>query len=93
MIGTAGAPTRATVLALREERRVVGEAYEFLDEKRLVLAAELLRQLAHYRDLRRELSVEAASARSRLIAAVRRHGLQELAVYPARFMTLSTDDV
>jgi V/A-type H+-transporting ATPase subunit D len=79
-----GAPTRATELALREERAVVGEAYEFLDEKRLILAGQLLRQMEDYRLLRQELTTLAATARSRLITAVRRHGLQELSVYPPR---------
>jgi len=84
MIGPAQAPTRAAVLALREERVVVGEAYEFLDEKRLVLAAELLRQLKRYETLQDELNTLASAARARLICAVQRHGLQELAVYPPR---------
>jgi V/A-type H+-transporting ATPase subunit D len=84
MIGASQTPTRAAVLALREERKVVGEAYEFLDEKRLVLAAELLRQLERYARLRAELAALADTAGSRLLAALQRHGLQELAVYPAR---------
>ena len=84
MTGAAQAPTRAAVLALRDERKVVGEAYEFLDEKRLVLAAELLRQLALYEHLRLELDALADTAGRRLASAVQRHGLQELAVYPAR---------
>ena len=45
------APTRAAVLELRAERVIVEEAYDFLDEKRLVLAAELLRQLNRYETL------------------------------------------
>lgn len=76
------APTRAVALALREERKMVGEAYEFLDEKRLVLAAELLRQLERYEQLRTELNTLADMAGERLAAAVQRHGLQEIAVYP-----------
>lgn len=84
MTGQVGAPTRAAVLALREERTVVGEAYEFLDEKRLVLAGELLRQLELYRAMQKELKRVASTARTGLIAAVQRHGLQELAVYPPR---------
>jgi len=82
--GPVPAPTRAALLALREERSVVGEAYDFLDEKRLLLAAELLRQLERHDDLQRELAALAATARERLRAAVRRHGLQGLGVYPAR---------
>jgi V/A-type H+-transporting ATPase subunit D len=42
------APTRSAVLQLREEHDVVLEAYDFLDEKRLLLAAEVLRQLREY---------------------------------------------
>jgi len=84
MTGPAQAPTRAAVLALKEERAVVDEAYEFLDEKRLVLAAELLRQLKRYESLQDELNTLASAARARLISAVQRHGLQELAVYPPR---------
>ena len=78
------APTRAAVLALREERKVVSEAYDFLDEKRLLLAAELLRQLERYARLQGELAAQSASARERLRAAVNRHGLQGLSVYPGR---------
>ena len=44
-MGPEQAPTRAAVLELRAERIVVEEAYDFLDEKRLLLAAELLRQV------------------------------------------------
>lgn len=78
------APTRAAVLALKEERKVVGEAYEFLDEKRLLLAGELLRQLEYYARLQEELATQTATARAGLRTAVRRHGLQGLTVYPAR---------
>ncbi len=84
MIDTAQAPTQAALLGLREERAVVDEAYEFLDEKRLLLAAELLRQLARYEALKRELQAVTQQAAGRLRAAVQRHGLQELEVYPVR---------
>lgn len=76
------APTRAAVLALQEERKVVSEAYEFLDEKRLLLAAESLSQLQRYEQLQAELAALAATAREQLRAAVKRHGLQGLSVYP-----------
>jgi V/A-type H+-transporting ATPase subunit D len=75
-------PTRAALLELREEQRVVGEAYEFLDEKRLLLAAELLRQLDLYETLLEEIGALGRSARQQLVAAVQRHGLHELSVYP-----------
>jgi V/A-type H+-transporting ATPase subunit D len=76
------APTRAAVLELRAERGVVEEAYDFLDEKRLLLAAELLRQLDRYETLGDELAKKTGAARDRLLAAVKRHGLQGLGVYP-----------
>ncbi|MEA2080773.1 MAG: V-type ATP synthase subunit D [Pseudomonadota bacterium] len=86
MIGPEQAPTRAAVLELRQERSVVSEAYEFLDEKRLLLAAELLRQLEAYQRLQGKLESLARQARRRLAAAVERHGLQGLSVYPAALL-------
>jgi V/A-type H+-transporting ATPase subunit D len=83
MIGPGQAPTRAAVLALREERVVVGEAYDFLDEKRLLLAAEILRQLELYQRLMDELQAVALQAGQRLAEALRQHGLHGLSVYPA----------
>jgi len=70
-------------MELREEQHVVAEAYEFLDEKRLLLAAELLRQLELYQRLLAELAGPRQTAHQHLVAAVQRHGLQELSVYPA----------
>jgi len=83
MIGPEQAPTRAAVLELRQERSVVSEAYDFLDEKRLLLAAELLRQLDAYQQLQAKLESLVGQARRQLIAAVARHGVQGLSVYPA----------
>lgn len=80
---TQQAPTRAAVLELRAERGVVEEAYDFLDEKRLLLAAELLRQLDRYEVLSREIAGKTGEARATLLAGVQRHGMQGLAVYPA----------
>ncbi len=83
MTATDQAPTRAAVLALREERVVVGEAYDFLDEKRLLLAAELLRQLEAYTRLSARIEALAHTAGRQLAAAVGHHGLEGLSVYPA----------
>jgi V/A-type H+-transporting ATPase subunit D len=77
------APTRAAVLELRAERGVVEEAYDFLDEKRLLLAAELLQQLNRYEALGREIASKTGEAREMLLAGVQRHGLQGLSVYPS----------
>ena len=77
------APTRAAMLELKAEHVVVGEAYDFLDEKRLLLAAELLQQLTRYQQLLVELETITAQAHQSLVAAIKRHGLQGLSVYPA----------
>jgi len=76
------APTRAAVLELRAERGVVEEAYDFLDEKRLLLAAELLRQLDRYEVLSGAIREATRAAREQLQAAIQHHGLQGLSVYP-----------
>ena len=83
MSGPEQTPTQAALLELREESVVMREAYEFLDEKRLLLAAEMLRQLEIYDQLSdRIAAITSDSARS-LRDAVGRHGLQGLSVYPA----------
>ena len=87
MSGPEQAPTQAAVLELREERLVVNEAYDFLDEKRLLLAAEILRQLEQYDQLSSRIATLADSAGLHLRAAVGRHGLQGLSVYPAASLT------
>jgi len=75
--------TRSALLALREERDVVEEAYAFLDEKRLVLAAEMLRQLQHYEALVKARETHTRQAGQALATALRSHGLEDLAVYPS----------
>ena len=77
-------PTRSVVLELKDERRAMHEGYVFLDEKCLLLAGEILRELARYAALRRELRRGMVGrASTRLQAAVARHGLHGLQVYPA----------
>ena len=83
MTGAAQAPTQAAILELRNEQAVVREAYVFLDEKRLLLASELLRQLRQYRQLKAQLADLHAQAREVMQAAVMHHGLNGLQVYPA----------
>ena len=80
---TEHAPTRAAVLELKEERTVVTEAYDFLDEKRLLLAAEMLRQLEQYERLFAQIQSLYQEAGDQLAAAVQLHGLQGVTVYPA----------
>lgn len=77
-------PTRSALLALKEEQEVVQEAYSFLDEKRLLLAAELLSQLDRYESLRHQQDDLQQQATTALRAAISRHGLEGLSVYPAQ---------
>jgi V/A-type H+-transporting ATPase subunit D len=82
MTGPGQAPTHAAVLELINEQQVVNEAYVFLDEKRLLLAAELLRQLNLYQQLGEEVDALQTKAKAAMEAAVRHHGLNGLQVYP-----------
>jgi V/A-type H+-transporting ATPase subunit D len=75
--------TRVALLELGEERRLVQEGYELLDEKRMLLAAEMLRRLRHYTGLVAQSAQHAAEARVRFLAAVNRHGWQDLALAPS----------
>ncbi len=86
MLSSERVATRSALIQLKEEQAVVQEAYDFLDEKRLLLAAELLRQLRHYEDLMAQYALLHEQAHQALQAAVQRHGLHGVQVYPARFL-------
>jgi V/A-type H+-transporting ATPase subunit D len=75
-------PTRSFVLEQKDERRAMQEGYVFLDEKCLLLAGEMLRELARYADLRREFAAAWDAALAALGAALARLGLSGLEVYP-----------
>ncbi len=75
-------PTRAAVLELQTEWRAMREGYEFLDEKRLLLVAEMLRQLRSYEQVLARHRSAYAEAGGLLRAALERHGLEGLQVYP-----------
>ena len=75
-------PTRSAVLEMKDERRAMHEGYVFLDEKCLLLAGEILRQLEQHGRLQREFVALHGNAIGRLQSAVARHGLHELQVYP-----------
>ena len=75
-------PTRSVVLDLKDERRAMHEGYVFLDEKCLLLAGEMLRELERYAELQRDFVVAGASPSAALQAAVARHGLDGLEVHP-----------
>jgi V/A-type H+-transporting ATPase subunit D len=76
-------PTRSFVLLQKDERRAMHEGYVFLDEKCLLLAGEMLRELIHHAGLQREFVDAWQVATAALQAAVGRHGLEGLQVYPA----------
>ena len=82
------APTRAAILELKEEQQVVNEAYVFLDEKRLLLASELLTQLQRYQQLNQQSNELQTRAREAMIAAIGHHGLDGLQVYAAGSVAL-----
>lgn len=75
--------TPSALMELREERQVVKDGYRFLDEKRLLLAAEILRQLERYESLQRDYLQRHRAAAAALADAAARHGLQGLQVHPA----------
>jgi len=75
-------PTRAAALELQEEQRAMHEGHLFLDEKCLLLAGEMLRQLGQHAELQRGFEAAQRDAASALQAALARHGLQGLQVQP-----------
>ncbi len=65
-------PTRAAVLELKDEQRAMHEGYVFLDEKCLLLAGEMLRQLARHAELESQLQAAHEAAMAALQAALAR---------------------
>lgn len=76
-------PTRSALLELRAEQDAIEEAYDFLDEKRLMLAAETIQQMSVYQDLLEQLEQLHRDARETTQKVVYRHGLRGGRVYPA----------
>jgi V/A-type H+-transporting ATPase subunit D len=74
--------TRIAQLELQDEERVVKEGYELLDEKRIRLVAEIRAQLARLHRWQAQVRAARDGAGAGLSAALHRHGLEELAVYP-----------
>jgi V/A-type H+/Na+-transporting ATPase subunit D len=75
-------PTRSAFLELKEERQLVREGFEFLDEKRVILAQEMLRRLSAWRAARERYDALHESAAAALVRALGRHGLDGLGIYP-----------
>jgi V/A-type H+-transporting ATPase subunit D len=76
-------PTRSVLLELKEEQRFTRDGHELLDQKRMLLAAETLRWLGRYEQLRERLVEAQRTARKALAEAVSLHGVEELGVHPA----------
>jgi V/A-type H+/Na+-transporting ATPase subunit D len=75
-------PTRSAFLELKEERQLVREGFEFLDEKRVILAQEMLRRLQAWREARARYDALHDTAAAALARALGRHGLDGLGIYP-----------
>jgi V/A-type H+-transporting ATPase subunit D len=83
-------PTRSAVIEMKDERRAMHEGYVFLDEKCLLLAGEILRQLQDHARLQADFDARHRQALDALAAAVARHGLEGLQVHPAADATGAT---
>ncbi len=77
-------PTKSAALELADERDMMRQGYEFLDEKRMLLASEILRQLDIYEKRHKRFLESLREARHALAEAVERHGIDNLQVYPPR---------
>ncbi len=76
------AATRSAALALTDERALMRQGYEFLDEKRMLIAAEMLRGLTQHKALLAQLVQLLNAAQAALRQALLRHGLEGLLAYP-----------
>jgi V/A-type H+/Na+-transporting ATPase subunit D len=77
------AATKSAALALADERALMRQGYQFLDEKRMLLAAEMLRALHEHGVLEAQLGERLHQAQAALRSALQRHGLEGLQAYPA----------
>ncbi len=75
-------PTQSARLELKEEQAGLREGFRFLDEKRLILAAEMVAEIGRYEGERRDYDTAYAKAGAALRAAIARHGLEGLFLYP-----------
>ena len=76
-------PTRGAALALAEEKNLIETGFGFLDEKRVLLAANLLRELKEWQQVSKEYEIESKSAAAALRSAITRHGLEGVQLSPA----------
>lgn len=81
-------PTRSVLLELADEHRFTREGHQFLDQKRMLVAGELLRALARYEACLHAWLRHHGPACGALAAATAMHGLDALSVHPAGTTTL-----
>lgn len=75
-------PTHSKLLELRDERQGMEEGYHFLDEKRLILATQIMRELTRYEADKKVFETLRREASNALKSAIMRHGLEGLQVHP-----------
>ncbi len=75
--------SRSAWLELKEEQKLVNDGYEFLDEKVILLAAEMLEQREAYIEQRKRFLARCNAAADKLLDAVGALGLDGIQVYPA----------
>ena len=76
------AATRVALLELRDDRRLIQEGYDLLDEKRVLLATETLRELREHVAVQRDIDAGWVEARTALAQAIEVHGFDDLTVEP-----------
>lgn len=81
-LSRASTVSRSALLELRDELRLVEDGYEFLDEKRILLAAEMLRQRDTWLERNRAFTERFRKAADSLIDAAAEQGLDGLEVCP-----------
>ena len=77
-----GSASRAELLELRREHEVVEEGHRLLDERRVLLARELLARLKAFDQRFDTFAEREKQAHAALIEATERMGLEQLEVYP-----------
>jgi V/A-type H+/Na+-transporting ATPase subunit D len=76
-------PTRSALLEAKDERRVMEEGFRFLDEKRLLLAAEIITLFNKREFVKKEHNSLFKQAQTTISQTITRHGLHGLKTQPA----------
>jgi len=82
-------PTKTEALALGDERKLMRDGFGFLDEKRMLLAGEMIHRVRELEEKLAELDRASLAARAALGDAIERHGLDELQMLPPPFPALA----